>query len=84
MEDMEEFAIQTHTSLMEKKVFFGIGAKAFYIIGFITVILCALTTIYALGLGLVAIAVCRIVCKKDSMTIDFAIENMMQKDIYEG
>ncbi len=84
MEDYEDYSKPVHVSLMEKKLFFGIGEKAFYIIGFITLIICALTNIYAIVIGIAGIFICRIICKKDPMTIDFALENLMQKDIYEG
>ena len=84
MDDYEDSSQPVHVSLMEKKLFFGIGEKAFYIIGFITLIICALTTIYAIVIGIVGILICRIICKKDPLTIDFALENLMQKDVYEG
>lgn len=84
MDDYEDYSQQVHVSLMEKKLFFGIGEKAFYIIGFITLIICALTTIYAIVIGIAGILICRVICKKDSLTIDFALENLMQKDVYEG
>lgn len=84
MDDLENYARPVHLSLMEKKVLFGIGEKAFYIIGFATIIICALTSIYAIALGIFAIIICRVICRKDPMTIDFALENMMQKDVYEG
>lgn len=38
MDDYEDYSQPVHVSLMEKKLFFGIGEKAFYIIGFITLI----------------------------------------------
>ncbi len=84
MDEYEDYSKQVHVSLMEKKLFFGIGEKAFYIIGFITLIICALTNIYAISIGIFGILICRIICKKDPMTIDFALENLMQKDVYEG
>lgn len=84
MDDYEDYSHQVHVSLMEKKLFFGIGEKAFYIIGFITLIICALTTIYAIVIGIAGILICRVICKKDPLTIDFALENLMQKDVYEG
>ncbi len=84
MDNYEDYSQPVHVSLMEKKLFFGIGEKAFYIIGFITLIICALTTIYAIVIGVVGILICRVICKKDPLTIDFALENLMQKDVYEG
>ena len=84
MDNYEDSSQPVHVSLMEKKLFFGIGEKAFYIIGFITLIICALTTIYAIVIGVVGILICRVICKKDPLTIDFALENLMQKDVYEG
>ncbi len=84
MDNYEDYSQPVHVSLMERKLFFGIGEKAFYIIGFITLIICALTTIYAIVIGVLGILVCRIICKKDPLTIDFALENLMQKDVYEG
>ena len=83
-EDYEDYSVPVHVSLMEKRMFFGIGEKAFYVIGFITLLLCALTNIYAISVGIIGILACRIICRKDPMTIEFAIENIMQKDIYEG
>lgn len=83
-EDFDDYAVPVHGSLTVKRLFFGIGEKAFYLIGFITLILCALTSIYAIGVGVFGILVCRLICRKDPMTIEFALENLMQKDIYEG
>ena len=84
MDEYEDFSRPVHVSLMENKLFFGIGEKAFYVIGFITLIICALTNIYAIVIGIAGIIICRIICKKDPLTIDFALENLMQKDVYEG
>ena len=52
-EDYEAYSVPVHVSLMEKRMFFGIGEKAFYVIGFITLLLCALTNIYAISVVII-------------------------------
>lgn len=80
----EDYSLPVHTSLMEKKQLLGIGPSAFYTILFITTILTALVSFYCIGIGIVAVLICRRLCKKEPMLIEFLFENLMQQDIYEG
>lgn len=80
----EDYSLPVHTSLMEKKQLMGIGSKAFYAILFVTLILSALISFYCIGIGIVAVIICRKLCKNEPMLIDFIFENLMQQDIYEG
>ena len=80
----EDYSLSVHTSLMEKPQLFGIGNKAFYAILFVTLILASLVSIYCIGIGIVALLVCRRLCKNEPLLIDFLFENLMQQDIYEG
>lgn len=83
-EDIVDFSLPVHTSLMEKQVLFGIGEKAFYAILMVTIILAAMVSVYCIGLGVIALIVCRILCKKEPFLLDFLFENLGQQDIYEG
>ena len=80
----EDYSLPVHTALMEKKQLFGVGEKAFYGILFITLILASLVSIYCIGIGIIALIICRRLCKNEPMLIDFLFENLMQQDIYEG
>lgn len=80
----EDYSIPVHNSLMEKRQLFGIGEKAFYAILFFTLILASLVSIYCIGIGIVALLICRRLCKNEPLLIDFLFENLMQQDIYEG
>ena len=82
--DIEEYSLPVHTSLMEKKQLLGIGSKAFYAILFVTIILTSFISFYCIGIGIVAVLICRRLCKNEPMLIDFLSENLMQQDIYEG
>ena len=62
----------------------GIGQAAFYTILFITLMLTALVSFYCIGIGIVAILICRRLCKNEPMLIEFLFENLMQQDVYEG
>ena len=83
-EDITDYSLPVHTSLMEKQVLFGIGEKAFYAILMVTVILCAMVSIYCIGIGIIALIICRVLCKKEPFLLDFLFENLTQQDIYEG
>ncbi len=84
MSEEIDYSQPVHTSLMEKKQLLGIGPVAFYAILFITLILTALVNFYCIGIGILAILICRRLCKNEPMLIDFLFENLMQQDIYEG
>lgn len=83
---MEEasYSLPVHRSLMEKKVFFGIGRKAFMVIMIFTAILASMTNFLAFGVGIVAVFVCRALCKDEPYLIDFVIETLRQQSIYNG
>lgn len=83
-EDITDYALPVHTSLMTKKQLMGIGDKAFYSILLITLVLTAMVSIYCIGIGIVATIICRKLCKNEPMLIDFLLDNLMQQDIYEG
>ena len=76
----EDYSLPVHTSLMEKKQLLGIGQAAFYTILMLT----ALVSFYCIGIGIVAILICRRLCKNEPMLIEFLFENLMQQDVYEG
>jgi len=83
---MEEndYGLPVHRSLMEKKVLFGIGRKAFFVIIVFTAILASITNFIAFGVGVVAVFVCRALCKSEPYLIDFVIETLSQKSSYNG
>lgn len=83
-DEYENYAIPVHQSLLEKKVLFGIGEKAFYTILLITIILASAVSIYCIGIGILAVIICQRICKNDSYLLDFLFENFNQQDIYIG
>lgn len=83
-ENLGDYAQSVHTSLMEKKMLFGIGDKAFYTILILTVIMASMISVYCIALGVIALLVCRQVCKEDPYLLDFLFENLNQQNIYEG
>ena len=80
----EDYSIPVHTSLMEERQLLGIGEKAFYCMLFFTLILSALVSFYCIGIGIIAVLICRRLCKNEPFFIDFLFENLMQQDVYEG
>lgn len=78
------FVLPVHRSLMEKNQLFGIGEKAFFGILMITVILASMISVYCIGLGILAILVCKVICKQEPLLIDFIFENINQPDVYRG
>ncbi|MCQ2596551.1 MAG: VirB3 family type IV secretion system protein [Treponema sp.] len=83
-ENIADYSIPVHQSLMEKKVLFGIGEKAFYTILICTIILASLVSIYCIGIGIAALLICRRVCKNEQMLLEFLFENFNQQDKYIG
>ncbi len=83
-EDITDYAIPVHQSLMEKKMLFGIGEKAFYTILIFTIILATMVSIYCIGIGILALLICRRLCKNEPMLLEFLFENLSQQDIYIG
>ncbi len=82
--DEPSYSLPVHRSLMEKKMFFGIGRKAFIIIMIFTGILASITNFLAFGVGIIAILVCRVLCKNEPYLIDFLIETLKQQSMYNG
>ena len=80
----EDYSLTVHIALMERKQLLGIGPTAFYIILFITIMLAALVSFYCIGIGIIAVLICRRLCKNEPMLMEFLFENLMQQDIYEG
>ena len=80
----EDYSLPVHTSLMEKKMLLGVGTTAFYAILFVTVMLAALVSVYCIGIGIIALLVCRRLCKNEPLLMEFLFENLMQQDVYEG
>ncbi len=83
-EDITDFAMPVHQSLMEKKVLFGIGDKAFYTILMITILLASMVSVYCIGIGVLAVIICRRICKNEPYLLEFLFENFTQQDFYIG
>lgn len=83
-ENITDYGLQVHTSLLEKQVLMGVGEKAFYIILLITIILASLVSIYCIGIGIIALLICRRLCKNEPFLLDFLFENLSEQDIYIG
>ena len=84
LEEEMDYSLPVHRSLMEKKVFFGIGRKAFMVIMIFTAILASITNFIAFGVGIVAIFICRALCKEEPYLIDFVVETLGQRSSYNG
>lgn len=85
MEDsLLNYQIPVYTSLMEKHVFFGIGETAFYLIAVITIILMSLLSIYCVLFGVVAVFICKQICRKEQMFLEFMFQSMLQSKLYVG
>jgi len=80
----DDYSLPVRKSLMEQDVMFGIGQTAFFIIFMITVILVASLGLYFIIFGVIAFFVCRLLCRKDSMTIEFLFQNLSERDFYRG
>ena len=83
-ESVSNYSLPVRKSLMEQSVLFGIGQSAFFVIFMITVILVASFGLYFSIFGVVAFLVCRLLCRKDSMTIEFLFQNLAESDFYRG
>lgn len=84
MEDLYEYAMRVHQSLLQPVQFFGIGEQAFMIILMVTVIFASLISVWCISLGGIALIVTRFLCKKEPYLIDFIIQNLDQCDVYRG
>lgn len=73
-----------YTSLMEKHVFFGIGETAFYLIAVVTIILMSLLSFYCILIGVTAILICKLLCKKEQMFLEFTFQSLNQAKMYVG
>lgn len=82
--DFSVFAAPVHVALMEKNVMFGVGSTVFCVIMMITVFLMAMIHAACILLGVIALLVCRQVCKKDNLTLEFMLQNLGVPDLYWG
>lgn len=73
-----------YKALLEKPRIFGIGEPAFYGILIFTVLLMSTVSIYCIGIGILCLIICRILCKKEPYMIDFLVKDITQQDFYEG
>ena len=80
----EDFSVPVHISLMEKNVMFGIGTTVFCVIMMVTVMLMALVNASCVLIGVILLLVCRQVCKKDKLMLEFMFQNMGFRDLYWG
>ena len=82
--DFSVFVAPVHVALMEKSVMFGVGSTVFCVIMMITVFLMAMIHAACILLGVIALLVCRQVCKKDNLTLEFMLQNLGVPDLYWG
>ena len=83
-ESVTDYSVPVHKSLMERHMLFGIGELPFYGILVVTVILACLVSPYCILLGVAAVMVCRLLCKKEPQLLEFIIQNMSVHDVYRG
>lgn len=83
-EEVSDYALNVHQSLMQPIQLFGVGEQAFMIILMFTVIFATLISIWTILIGLVVLFITKQMCKKEPLLVDFIIENMSQADIYRG
>ena len=79
-----DYSIPVRKSLMEQDIMFGIGQTAFFVIFMVTVILAASLGLFFITFGAIAFFVCRLLCRKDAMTIEFLFQNLSEQDFYRG
>lgn len=79
-----DYQVPVYTSLLEKNVFFGIGETAFYLIAVLTIILMSLLSFYCILIGIIAILICKMLCKKEPMFLEFTFQSLMQAKMYAG
>lgn len=87
MSEENEFSVYSapvHVALMEKNVMFGVGSTVFYGIVMVTVVLMAMIHAACILIGVAALLVCRQVCKKDNLTLEFMLQNLGVPDLYWG
>jgi type IV secretory pathway VirB3-like protein len=84
VEDEVNYSFPVHVSLMEKSVMFGVGTTVFCVIMMVTVVLMAMVSASCVLLGVVMLLVCRQVCKKDNLTLEFMFQNLGVQDVYRG
>lgn len=83
-ETLADYSLPVYRSLTVKKQLFGIGETAFFGILIITTILACMVSVYCIGLGVMALLVTKIICRKEPMLCDFLIDNICQSDRYRG
>ena len=83
-DSLVDYQVPVYTSLMEKHVFFGIGETAFYLIAIITIILMSLLSFYCVIFGVVSVFVCKQICRKDQMFLEFTFQSILQAKLYVG
>lgn len=83
-ESLEDYACGVHRSLQERHVMFGIGSTAFYLILMVTVFLVSFIGLPCILIGVLALWICRMVCKKEPMLLEFMFKTLGMKDRYRG
>ena len=83
-ESLDDYGVGVHRSLQEKYVMFGIGSTAFYVILMVTVFLVSFIGLPCIIFGVLALWICRMVCKKEPMLLEFMFKNLGMKDYYRG
>lgn len=83
-DNLLDYQEPVYTSLMERHVFFGIGETAFMAIAVITLVLMSLLSFWCIFFGAAAILVCRILCKKEPLLIEFTFQSILQAKFYVG
>jgi type IV secretory pathway VirB3-like protein len=79
-----DYALPVYSSLSVHQQLFGVGDNAFYAILCITVILASTVSIFCIALGLIALLVAKLLCRKDPLLFDLLIAGLFQADLYRG
>jgi type IV secretory pathway TrbD component len=81
---LSDYSVPVHRSLQEPDAAFGVGTTALLLVFTGTIVLSSLVSIWCILLGAAALIVLRALCREDPFLVDILIENLFQKDRYEG
>lgn len=76
------FSIPLHKSLLQQNLVFGVGTTALLIVLSITILLSTLFSLWFILFGIIALVVLRALCKKDPHFIDIILQSLSIKDKY--
>lgn len=83
-DSLYDYTAKVHQSLEHPIQTFGIGANALLIIVMATTLLATLISVWLIAAGVIALLVTKKLCKKESLLVDFLIQNLGYGEVYKG